>query len=319
MLVWGSPEKCPEDPVMNSIGERRQGLVSHAPIYPRTVRSLDLKTPETARRIDAEDRWYVVRRGWCTMPDSMRDRLVRNLKRSISYGYFGGMGGFELCIDSITFELNKLLGHQLFVPTWSNCEYDVKKQPLLLCCDQRCGPQHLNGDILDRLPLDVQDRIRERIPGKDCLLDAKLLANKEIKAIIAETYSTRADEIKDSYCVKCNKRCPLMPEDDSEFADRTVKLVGAGVPCTDVSNYGKREGVAGAADRTHVAWAHDMVRARYSVWFTECTVCWDAEPTMQTLNSVYYGVECCLDPTMIGDVVRRKRRVATFLNREEVL
>ena len=319
MLVWGSPEKCPADPVMISFGERPRGLVSDPPIYPRTLRALDFKPLKTARRIHQDDRWYVVRRGWCTMPDSMRERLVRNLKSSIGFGYFGGMGGMELCIESIAFELNKLLGHQLHVPTWSNCEYDVKKQNLLLSFDQRSGPLHLNGDLFDRLPPDVQDAIRERIPCKECLLDAKLLANKEIKAIIAETYRTRAHEIKDSHCIKCNKRCPLMPGDDSEFADRTVKIVGAGVPCTDHSNYGKREGVAGSADPSHVAWAHDMVRARYSVGFTECTVGWDAEPTAQTLSPVYYGVECILDPPIIGDVVRRRRRIATFLNREEVL
>ena len=110
-----------------------------------------------------------------------------------------------------------------------------------------------------------------------------------------------------------------MPEDGSEFSDRDVKLVGAGVPCTDVSNYGKREGAAGAADRTHVVWGHDMVRGGYSVGFTECTVAWDAEPTMQTLSSVYHGVECVLDPTLIGDIVRRRRRIGTFFNRDQVL
>ena len=332
-LTVSSPEKNPLDAVMNSLGARKNVLDPTEPIYPRSLYEMSFEgltgivgERTTAAGHPSTDRWNVLGRGWERMGVTRQRRLIRNLSDAIGMSYFGGMGGLGLCLNMICWEVNKHIdiGNAIHVRVSSECENDVNKQRLLLAYEGRHRPMCLFGNILARLPADVQGEVNDLKPATNILKDAKLMANKKVKRIIADAYLFRGAECNYSKCIIHDRACPVDPPPDARYVRNRsgrqrhrVRLGAGGVPCVDHSSHGNQEGAAGGAAPAHAAYFADIKHRRFSVVFTECTPHWDAEPAAQEIHSVYLGCETVLDPRLIGDSYSRRRRLMTSFNKEE--
>ena len=82
--------------------------------------------------------------------------------------------------------------------------------------------------------------------------------------------------------------------------------------------FGGLDGDGGAGMSGHYCFTEELVHRDISLAVAECTKRWCVEPMAQRCGEKYHIKDALLNSTMIGDAYDRERRVATFLQRDNV-
>ena len=211
------------------------------------------------------ERCFWARRCWCCLEPWQRDLLVENLKKLFGSSHFSGMAGYEMIIEEILVEVRHQTG--LALPNTRSahaCDLEFSRQQVLVSLPECCRPHHIHTDIVERLPKDVRDNIENKLPADGLNIDIRRFAYKEIDDIIGEYYQNMRIGNDFAPCVlhplkvqsggcRCfhdpDFEAKLMIVDDTQDSkeiraglggqDKPFRVHAAGVPCKDVSSFGK--------------------------------------------------------------------------------
>ena len=92
-----------------------------------------------------------------------------------------------------------------------------------------------------------------------------------------------------------------------------MSVCTAGIICKDVSAYGLLQADASKSMTSQHVAVQERLRAKESLVMMERTKLWTPEALVKACQSNYRAFEALLDPSMIGDIVTRERRLLTML------
>ena len=126
-----------------------------------------------------EERYAWPEHVWENLSDSQKDNLVMNMCALSASSSFSGMGGLESILYMIWNECSKHIPGLPPVKTHSSCDIAKWCQKVLLSYDEHHRARHLGKDLLDRLPEDVQEKVKKEYPQPDSCLAAKRFAYQQ--------------------------------------------------------------------------------------------------------------------------------------------
>ena len=194
---------------------------------------------------------------------------------------------------------------------------------------------------MERLPKDVRDNIENKLLADGLNINIRRFAYKEIDDVIGEYYQNMRIGNDFAPCVlhplkvqpggcRCfhdpDFEAKLVIVDDTQDSkeiragldgqDKPFRVHAAGVPCKDVSSFGKGLADAGPCMVAQSVWLHERAALHEDMGFTECTYLWDPSCLCEKLPSHFEVHTALLDPyEHMGDGIRRTRRVTTSVNR----
>ena len=121
--------------------------------------------------------------------------------------------------------------------------------------------QHIHRNLLERLPEEVQDEIKELTPQTGEWVEASRLANVNIAKVLSKTYRERRDEVNTSCCTLHNQNCPVEPTDD-EYTERDWCMATGGITCKDHSSIGGLSGDGGKHMSGHYCFSEELLHRK---------------------------------------------------------
>ncbi len=241
------------------------------------------------------------------LTSDMKDRLIRNLASGYMLSYFDGMSGSAHIKSQILAEVNSHLGTPISFPTYAGCDMQSSRRTIMENFDDEHKCQHIRRNLLERLPEEVQDEIKELTPKTDEWVEASRLANVNIAKVLSKTYRERRDEVNSSFCTLHNQNCPVEPTDEairiSSFAQ---------------SEFPGLSGDGGKHMSGHYCLSEELLRRKnVKAAIAECTKLWGATSMARKLQQKFKAKQTLLTPRQIGDSYDRERRVVVFLDHEE--
>ena len=323
----------------SSRAAKRQKIEKAADVHPNLV--VHTFKPHQSGKdgpITFNERFFWARRAWKLLEAWQRDLLVENLKKLCTSTHFSGMAGFELILEEIVEEVRSQTGLPLHnIKGCHACDREFSRQKVIAALPKHCRPHHIYTDIQDRLPKALQDMIEDKLPGSDAHLEISRFAYKEIDDIVKDHYQSKRICGECAPCVLHPSKvqsggCRLYSDPDFEaqivVLDEEVpaelrsenssrfRVHAAGVPCKDVSSFGKGLAKAGPCMVAQSIWVHERAAQHEDFTFCECTYLWDPTCLCEAMPSHFEVHLALLDPHgHFGDGIRRLRWVSAVLNR----
>ena len=325
-LLFSAMQTSPEK-------QRSRCAASRLPLYSDDdvdVRRIEFAahlSPPTGARCQSE-RLAWPQATWKELTSTMRDRLVRNLRRIQHKDYFAGSGSASQIFHQMVKFLNGLAPldippvHETNACEWCPVRRDLIQRRL------HSLPDHVQGDIMDRLP----DAIRKEIKGMEAEKSSTLLAkkqcNRKIAMYIDELYNEGGYRF--SRC-KCDRhphaQCPVGVNINDEDLDGEVlidsdedhmRAVTAGCPCVD--NSAMNLFACGDGGRTFTASSLFLSERAYmrEDWiYIECTPGWNCGLVRARLPSCFQVCRLTLRGEDVGDAYDRERMGCMAYNEEK--
>ena len=243
-----------------------------------------------------------------------RSCLKKNLETHLEiYSQFSGMATPEQALHMIFSKMSEKLnlGHNDGGGpggAFSCVEVCDRNEQCRLVLQNLSGimPEHVFGDVADRLPAKVQQELRT-LQG---VLDSKETSLQEKEESLADIQNTLANSkiVKLAYCYRHKKMCSLWKPPASRV-DHQRRMHIAGTPCVDWSSMGKRGGLLGSTSVAFHIWISEMKHRRPSVIIHECTPKFEPHLLAEAMKDADYLCESVLlCPTMCGVPTTRLRR-----------
>jgi hypothetical protein len=206
---------------------------------------------------------------------------LNNLTVVVTTSY-SGIGTIEWCMQIIQHALASL-GCTLHLVLWSATDYASRCRNFLM--KHRHPPRHIFGDLLERLPAgilerltELQARFRAQLPGhaagkKKRVQAARTLGEeflKEACEVLEELF--KFDARMTAWCFKCNKYCKVVPD----IPANGIWLEAGGNTCTPWSTSGSMMGWLDPMSLPALAWGWWMRHAAPHGILNECVVGWPA-------------------------------------------
>ena len=326
--LQSTPEKNPNDPVMTASGSRPQRVYGTAKYEDRTRKVLfpepwDEVKPlvdSLKRRVDWDED------GWNNFSSAMKDRLIRNLCLWIPSSHCTGSGGFERLGCRLRQFVNTKLVSELPIRRSVHCsDIEPSSVKFVMACPADMQPSHFHGDMVDRWPMWLWERVQQKLPDPDDMDEAKRMAYASIAEDIKQFYDTCGPEVSVAPChmhggASCELYCGQfsMYIGDNHDAQGGLHVHMAGIPCDDMTAFGHKAGSAGKTSVVHAAWSGERAYRKEDVILGECTPSWSPDATAQLLpGHDSYSVNLC--GSQIGDMVCRARKVGNFIRNETVI
>eukprot|EP00971_Amphidinium_carterae_P218388 4334826-Amphidinium_carterae.1 len=187
-------------------------------------------------------------------------------------------------------------------------------------------PRHVFGDITKRVPVALEQKMRDLQRAALASYDSRIEAGEDAKDVHQELgprlfrclcktmsqVSFGAD--RTAYCLRHHQRCRVQCE-ESDPADAFTMAV-AGVSCTDYSAMGKRRALLGDSIIPYVIWSHEVLAERPNIIVIECTVHFPEE--LLEVFQEHYNVQChSFSPTDLGFAAQRPRKYMVLWDRSK--
>ena len=164
------------------------------------------------------------------------------------------------------------------------------------------------------------------LPEKDDHIEARRFAFYEVNKKLMKYYEELANVDDVSPCfVHGGELCKLydsrfsMYVGDEPHRQGGMHLNVTGIPCDDMTCFGRRRGSSGATALVHSGYWSERSHRKEDVVVTECTKGWDGNDGVKALQKTHTGFGAVLEPPDIGDFVERTRPTSNFLRDETVI
>ena len=195
---------------------------------------------------------------------------------------YSGIGTIEWCMLFIQHAL-ATMGCKLNLVLWSATDYACRCRKLLM--KHRHPPRHVFGDLLDRLPAGILDRLtklqdsfHDQLPApaagkKKRTQAAKALGEEFLKqACKLLEAEAKPDTAATAWCYSCNKYCKVAPD----VPANGLWIEAGGNTCTPWSTSGSMLGWLDPMSLPALAWGWWMRHARPHAILNECVLGWPA-------------------------------------------
>ena len=196
--------------------------------------------------------WFLLL--WNKFDGSEKDRLLTNMRRLTSKGYFEGMGASMQLWCMMFTGANRFLKDPIHHTTTNVTEIDNKKLEFLQNFKQEHTAKHIHPNIFHRLPPKMKKQFERMRPCKRTSLLGKKAANLNIADFLKERYECSPSTMALSPCLCHPKRlCPVSPDlfDCEPETEEKLTIVTTGVPC--VGNTSMNQVAGGDGDTSHQA------------------------------------------------------------------
>ena len=174
------------------------------------------------------------------------------------------------------------------------------------------GPEHIFGDILERLCLEELAQVRALVPTTAMYRDRSPEGTERIQeahaaigSLLDHSHSFRHGDVGTCSAHAEPRQCPFWTRADDN--DRSLTLVVAGVTCKDVSTMGLRRRRSGPHWVPLKVFYAERRARQEDLILIECTEHFDFEEAMEELGHVYQLSRVQWGPQDVGVHVRRRR------------
>ena len=326
--MQSTPEKDVADPLMSGLFHRPRSIAAGQ--HDRS----DVTVLEFAPGADDfpvstfADRFAWASVGWKRFTPTMRDRLLRIVRRLCATDEMSGMVCLQHILAAICHEINRHVENKDFsVPLHSVT--DVKPHCRLVAAKgflPKYKPAHIHSGIEERMPLADQEKVLFMLPPTECWLEAKRLQCQKVGEYVTKVFTEKTQRCLHAPCDIHGTSCPVRPllahgldsfeVDPHSDTTRDLLMNSSGIVCKDFSSYGSLEGTGGKSMMSQNVWVAERRVAGEKLCLAECVLGWNSNPAAKALRSSMRGFDAVLCPTQIGDCIHRKRRVLTLIENE---
>ena len=235
--------------------------------------------------------------------------------------HFSGMGTSEMALAMIE---DMLQQHGISLPmrVHSATDFNQDCRKVLMSYQPPHGPEHVFGDILDRLPEQAKDRLIarqlyykqqfEKASGNGASphggVSKRNLAREVGNRFIQETINILLQErgmlCDQAFCYRHECNCPIFPDG---LAGHQFHLEIAGSVCTPWSLQGAGLGWLDPASLPFMVWAIQLKKAQPHAFLHECTPSFPVDVLAQIVDEFKVEAATCC-PTDFG-IPQSRRRV----------
>ena len=199
------------------------------------------------------------------------------------------------------------------------CDYAPGPQALIKAMQpENVRPQHLFGNVLDRLPDWCRVEIGKHIPDFKTIKQAKGAERKQLQSegarglgVVANILMSNADtlfnENTKADCLRHGEQCCC-----SVFASSGLKVSVAGSTCVAWSARGAGMGIFDNSFLPFVVWACEVRALKPHVIFHECTPRFPRSLIGHFLSDLYEMHDFSGCPTQFGFPAKRPRQILTL-------
>ena len=198
----------------------------------------------------------------------------------------------------------------------------------------RFSPQCLHGDIMERCPkklkermekmrqraLDLVQKAQERGKPKEseALLEVgRNLVRKIAKFMLQGTAASHETALLNAHCYKCKKNCSVIQRPFEED-DGVLRLHVAGVNCYDWSSMGQGSQWLGESLLPFVQWCKERLVMQEDLILVECVLNFDDTMLAELFAEDYDLLTLRVSPTLLGEPVERGRKYMILLRKEKL-
>ena len=252
-----------------------------------------------------------------------REALLKSMRRVKTFSTsYSGVGFFE----SMVRQLFTGLGAPLPTCTYAG-DILATCQDVLTKHDERCpcSPSCVFGNLLDRVPGDVLEKITQiqRRHLKETIAVAEKLPKRKRNAYLSEQCEALLDLLDAvlastelspvAHCYKHNRNCEVVEAGSTEEDD--IGLHGAGTTCVEFSSRSsKRKMGAGVHTLSFAVWARCRQLVREGLILHECVPLHPSKRLLERYlqcSHVVFSFTVC--PTLFGMPCTRRRRYAVAI------
>ena len=280
-------------------------------------------TPGPGNLNEAQTDWVDVQRWQAATKNPLSQRLANKIRVGLDLtSHYSGTGAAESALTSIA-------GIQLV--SYSACDIDRTCQDILMHHpDEVSAPQHVFGDLRDRPPLEIMQKLRQSLQHAQnkagIARSCDSTPDKSTTAIGASTHETIqkigrewVDEAMStlaawsptrddmSHCVRHGEQCRIFPERSSRY-----HIEISGVNCQPWSAFGKRLGWLDDRSLPCLILVRTILCIEPNGVCIECTPAFDFKTLWDLLAAKYVGSCAFTCPSDFGLPVRRPRLYMWF-------
>ena len=280
---------------------------------------------------------------WC---DDFVAKLMENTRMQEAFASFGQQRPVYLCSDysgkgcaEMTFDiLARTLCHHLGLPvgnaecwqSWRASDVDEVCRRVLLSFDSQRSPQHIFGDITERMPVALRKTLKTLLDEHTSACRAESAPAQPKKKSRIDAGASHGDEVVMSsedvvrwgrkfmekakpmvqectawanhqWCYKCKSYCPLWPPVDDEAAGEVITVAIAGYCCQPWSQMGKRERWLSPLSLPWLSWAGELLHRQPHIIIGECTSLFDLPVLKSFMDGSYCVSGCTFSPKDLGE------------------
>lgn len=242
--------------------------------------------------------------------------LIYNLQNLKYSSHYSGIDMNFIGLTYIVIALKHLnLAPDLEFPAHiHSCDSSSMCQELLKKYKPPFRPQHVLGDLENRLSDDARERLAELERPSDCAFPEVVRYCNDQKTLVLDEPGSYPPE-KEDYCELHEKSCRVWDGPVRDFAEG-LTLNSAGTACLDYTPFGQSKGPAGDCQQPYMVWRGERVVRQEALTIQECS---DRFPVQEQLKSkvepnfqVQHALLC---PSYFGYPKRRRRSYAAIIHR----
>ena len=237
---------------------------------------------------------------------------------------YSGIGGPEIAFHTLmnAFDASRGITGQLTM--YSAADISKEARRVLRYKHSVCGPLHVFGDLLHRVPAVVLEQLLTTHSQAE--EEFKNTGEEDTKAAssrIGQAMMAKMIKIMQSigpslppfgHCYKCNSRCRFFPIKDEGHAG-IFYLVVAGSTCTSWSRMGKRQQWGAMSAIVFTAWAFSTLQHQPDAIIHECTEDFDTSMLELIFAALYVVASFVFCPVDLGIPSSRPRKYTMLLHR----
>jgi hypothetical protein len=189
------------------------------------------------------------------------------------------------------------------------CDNHSACQSVLTNLDSSMRPQHVFGDIHDRLPTAVNAKLTSQEPSPKASLDERLDANEIIRQTVFAGRSGYYNEEASAFCFVHGKECKLWAT-RAHVGGHPLVLVIAGFSCTDFCKrrHGKKPGFAGKTARSFWEFLAEILELKPDIVLYENSESFPVSVFDEYAGDQYRHENINIGPDVLGWPLSRPRK-----------
>eukprot|EP00971_Amphidinium_carterae_P024046 474817-Amphidinium_carterae.1 len=267
---------------------------------------------------------------WPELWSTLRSNMIGPKTLEVSSD-FSGFGMPELAMQVIGDAVFHKTGSRPKVVLYRACDLAGQARKALLSLHSTA---HVFGDVRNGVPDNVarklarlshssrmmrtQHESRER-SREDRREFVTRLGTALVHRCDQEMRNVQFDGNRTAFCYRHNQHCPVRSNDDA-YPHGVIRLLIAGVPCTDHSVMGSRKAASGDTAVTLSSWAADIKSSpHYDLLLLECTPLFPERLQLSVFEEMYSLESFCYSPTDLSIPANRRRKYMLLRLRSRVV
>ena len=276
---------------------------------------------------DQSERLGWVKALWSRLSDPMKDRLIRNLRRLIHKDFFAGAGSSSQIFWQLTTFVNKVTSGGMPPVRTSNASELCEVRRSLIGRRLHGKPDHIQGDIMERLPLTVRMEIASMKAEPHSSVLARKQCNRIIAAHIDKLYNDDPTRCTFARCyvhegLACpvGQECIVGPYRSAAKDDGEEPMTAATGGCRCVDNSAMNLHSQGDGGRTFACSSLFITERAWlqEDWsYIECTPGWNCGIVRGKMPKHFEVCRLILRGEDVGDAYDRERMGCMTYNAEK--